>query len=102
VIDAVRATLLEVWRNAIYYRDRRFDDRLDLIARGLPLLAELAAREEQGSIAKEQAELLKRKVLSGATKFIESGSSIPEMSELSLFVPREVLAPKEALLLEAG
>jgi hypothetical protein len=102
VIDAVRATLLEVWRNAIYYRDRRFDDRLDLIARGLPLLAELSAREEAGSIAKEQAELLKRKVLSGATKFIESGSSIPEMSELSLFVPREVLAPKEALLLEAG
>ncbi len=99
LIETLRATLLEIWRNAIYFRERKFDERLDLIARGLPILAELSAQEESGAIAKERAELLRRKLLAGATKFIESGSSIPEMSDLSLYVPREVLAPKEALLL---
>ncbi len=99
LIAKVRETLLEIWRNAIYYRERRFDERLDLIARALPVLNEVNALEDSGRIAKEKAELLRRDVLAGATSFIESGSSIPEMSDLSLYVPRQVLAPKEALLL---
>jgi hypothetical protein len=101
LVEKVRSTLLEIWRNAIYFRERKFADRLDLIAKALPVLAELAQLEEQGQIAPERAELLRRKVLAGATRFIESGSSIPEMSDLSLYVPRQVLAPKETLLLEA-
>jgi hypothetical protein len=99
IVLKVRTTLLEIWRNAIYYRERKFNERLDLIARALPILSEINVLEDQGQIAKEKAELLRRDILSGATKFIESGSSIPEMSDMSLYVPRQVLAPKEALLL---
>jgi hypothetical protein len=99
LITKVRLTLLEIWRNAIYYRERKFSERLDLIAKALPILAELNVLEEQMQIAKEKAELLRRAILDGATKFIESGSSIPEMSDMSLYVPRQLLAPKEALLL---
>ncbi len=99
LIAKVRTTLLEIWRNAIYYRERKFGERLELIAKALPILAELNAMEDQMQIAKEKGELLRRDILDGATKFIESGSSIPEMSDLSLYVPRQLLAPKEALLL---
>jgi len=101
LVEKVRGTLLEIWRNAIYFRERKFDERLDLIAKSLPILAELNTLEDQGQIAKEKAELLRRDILEGATLFIESGSSIPEMSDLSLYVPRQVLAPKETLLLSA-
>jgi hypothetical protein len=99
LITKVRTTLLEIWRNAIYYRERKFAERLELIAKALPILNELNVLEEQMQIAKEKAELLRRDILDGATKFIESGSSIPEMSDMSLYVPRQLLAPKEALLL---
>jgi hypothetical protein len=99
LIDRVRLTLLEIWRNAIYYREKKFDERLDLIAKALPVLNELNTLEDQGKVSKEKAELLRRDILSGATLFIESGSSIPEMADLSLYVPRQVLAPKEALLI---
>ncbi len=99
LMDKLRTTLLEIWRNAIYFRERKFAERLDMTAKALPVLAELAALEKAGTLAKERAELLRRKMLAGATKFIESGSSIPEMNDMSLYVPREVLAPKEALLL---
>jgi putative Holliday junction resolvase len=99
LMEKLRATLLEIWRNAIYFRERKFAERLDMTAKALPVLAELAALEKSGTLAKERAELLRRKMLAGATKFIESGSSIPEMNDMSLYVPREVLAPKEALLL---
>jgi hypothetical protein len=99
LVGKVRETLLEIWRNAIYFKERKFDERLDLIAKALPVLTEINDLEKAGKIAKEKAELLRRDVLSGATSFIESGSSIPEMSDMSLYVPRQVLAPKEALLL---
>ena len=99
LIGKVRDTLLEIWRNAIYYRERKFDERLDLISKALPVLGEINELEKSHKIAKEKGELLRRDVLSGAMSFIESGSSIPEMSGLSLYVPRQVLAPKEALLL---
>jgi len=99
LVQKVRTTLLEIWRNAIYYRERKFAERLDLIVKALPILGELNTLEEQGQVAKEKAELLRRDILEGARNFIESGSSIPEMSDLSLYVPRQVLAPKEALLL---
>jgi hypothetical protein len=99
LVQKVRITLLEIWRNAIYYRERKFAERLDLIAKALPILGELNVLEEQGQVAKEKAELLRRDIMEGARNFIESGSSIPEMSDLSLYVPRQVLAPKEALLL---
>ena len=93
--------LLEVWRNAIYFREKKFSDRLDLIAKALPVLADIATAEEQSRIAPERAELLRRKVIGAAQKFIETGSTIPEMYNFTSYVPRQLLAPKEALLLEA-
>ena len=100
MIEKVRTLLLDIWKNAIYFRDRKSADRLDLISKALPVLEEISALEESGKFEKERAELLRRKVLAGAAKFIESGSSIPEMSGLSLYIPRQVLAPKEALRLQ--
>jgi hypothetical protein len=66
------------------------------------VLEEIAGMESSGKLAKERAELLRRKILAGVGKFIESGSSIPEMSKLSLYIPRQVLAPKEALRLQSA
>jgi len=100
MIEKVRKLLLDIWKNAIYFSDRKFSDRMDLISKALPILEEIAALETSGKLQKERAELLRRKILAGASKFIESGSSIPEMSNLSLYVPRQVLAPKEALRLQ--
>jgi hypothetical protein len=92
--------LLEVWRNAIYFREKKFNDKLDLIAKALPVLGDVAYAEEQSRIAPERAELLRRKIIGAAQKFIETGSTIPEMYNFTNYVPRQLLAPKEALLLE--
>jgi hypothetical protein len=100
MIDKVRKLLLDIWKNAIYFSDRKFADRMDLISKALPILEEIASLESSGKLQKERAELLRRKIMAGAAKFIESGSSIPEMSNLSLYIPRQVLAPKEALRLQ--
>jgi hypothetical protein len=102
LIDKVKELLLDLWDNVIYYREKRFAERLELTAKHLPVLAEIARLEEKNQLQKERAELLRRKFTSGATKFFEAGSSIPEMLQHANYVPRQLLSPKETLLLPAG
>jgi hypothetical protein len=99
VVDRVKELLLDLWDNVIYYREKKFSERLDLTAKHLPVLAEIAELEEKKQLQKEKAELLRRKFTQGATKFFEAGSSIPEMLRHSNYVPRQLLSPKETLLL---
>ena len=101
LIHKVKELLLDLWDNVIYYREKKFTERLDLTAKNLPILAEIAALEGKNQLQKERAELLRRKFTSGATKFFETGSSIPEMMRHANYVPRQLLSPKETLLLPA-
>ena len=102
LIEKVKELLLDLWDNVIYYREKKFSERLELTAKHLPILAEIAALEGKNQLQKERAELLRRKFTTGATKFFETGSSIPEMMRHANYVPRQLLSPKETLLLPAG
>jgi hypothetical protein len=102
LIEKVKELLLDLWDNVIYYREKKFTERLELTAKHLPILAEIAALEGKNQLQKERAELLRRKFNTGATKFFETGSSIPEMMRHANYVPRQLLSPKETLLLPAG
>jgi hypothetical protein len=100
VIEKVKGLLLDLWDNVIYYRDKRFADRMEMSARNLRVLADIAGLEEKNLLQKERAELLRRKFIAGTSKFFETGSSIPEMNKFSTYLPRHLLAPKETLLLQ--
>jgi hypothetical protein len=100
VIEKVKGLLLDLWDNVIYYRDKRFADRMEMSARNLRVLSDIAGLEEKNLLQKERAELLRRKFMAGTTKFFETGSSIPEMDKFSTYLPRHLLAPKETLLLQ--
>jgi hypothetical protein len=101
LIEKVKELLLDLWDNVIYYREKKFSERLELTAKHLPVLADIAALEDKNQLQKERAELLRRKFTSGAHKFFETGSSIPEMAQHATQSPRALLSPKETLLLAA-
>ncbi|HTZ71829.1 MAG TPA: hypothetical protein VMB71_14325, partial [Acetobacteraceae bacterium] len=101
LIDKLKELLLDLWDNAIYYREKKFAERQDLIAKNLPVLAQIAGLEEKKQMQPEKAELLRRKFIAGAGKFFEAGASIPDMDKFANYQPRDVLAPKETLLLAA-
>jgi hypothetical protein len=101
LIEKVKELLLDLWDNVIYYREKKFSERLELTAKHLPVLADIAALEGKNQLQKERAELLRRKFTSGANKFFETGSSIPEMAAHATQSPRTLLSPKETLLLAA-
>jgi hypothetical protein len=56
--------------------------------------------EQKKSLSPEQAELLRRDLIDGATKFLETGSSIPEIRDSSRFQPTSLLTPIPKLLIE--
>ena len=101
VIGKLKEVLLDVWDNAVYYREKKFAERQDLIAKNLPVLTHIASLEEKKQMQPERAELLRRKFVTGASKFFETGASIPDMDQFATYRVRELLAPKETLLLAA-
>jgi hypothetical protein len=101
LIDKLKELLLDVWDNAIYYREKKFTERQELISKNLPILVHIAGLEEKKQLQPERAELLRRKFVAGASKFFETGASIPDMDKFATYQPRELLSAKETLLLAA-
>lgn len=72
---------------------------IDLIAKGLPVLEKINQLETSGAITPEKAELLRRNVINGCSKFIASGSIIAEFeAQATLFEPRKLMTPEPKLL----
>lgn len=98
VIAAVRALLLSVWDRVVFYRELPAAQRYRLAAESLPMLDRLKERAQQGRMSPEQAELLRRRVVEGAGKFLVAGATIPELQERAYANPRTLMAPAPKLL----
>lgn len=98
VMQGVKDLVLALWDRVVFYREAKISQRLELIAESLPILAKIAELEKNESLGREQAELIRRRVLEGATQFVSSRSTIPEMGQRSQFDPRQLMAPEPKLL----
>lgn len=94
----VKEILLALWDRVVYFRKNQQSRTFELIAQGLPILDQIEQRKESGVIEPETAELLKRQVLAGCTKFLDSGCTIPEINADVNLNPRELLTPEPKLL----
>ena len=101
VIETVREILLAVWDRVVFYRELQVQQRLELVASSLPILEKISKLEQEQSIGREQAEMVRRKVIEGVGQFLVCGAVIPEMTERSHFEPRDLMA-SEPKLLSAG
>ncbi|HET6229059.1 MAG TPA: hypothetical protein VFE05_03205 [Longimicrobiaceae bacterium] len=102
VIAAVKQIVLSVWDRVVFYRGRQSDVRLEMIERSVPVLTELAKMKQTGALGPEQAELLRRGILSGVKKFLDAGCTIPEIEASSSHESRTLLAPSPRLLANPG
>lgn len=59
VASGLKGVLIELSERAIFYRERKFENHLNLIAKSLPILEQIAAMERANSISPERAELLR-------------------------------------------
>jgi hypothetical protein len=97
-IKAVKDIVLSLWDRVVFYRGKQLEARFAMIERSLPVLERVAALRERGVIGPEEAEILRRKLLSGVKKFLEAGCTIPEIDDNEFERARALLAPSPKLL----
>lgn len=97
-IEMVKDIILSFWDLVVFYREKKMSERLNLIAKSLPILDEIGLLLKNGRISAEQAELMRRNIVKGTNKFISAGATIPEMETKSNYSPRKLMAPEPKLL----
>ena len=102
LVEGLKGILLTLWDRVVFYREFQMGQRLELVAQSLPVLEQVKTMQENGSLEREQAELVRRRIIDGCTKFLNCGAVIPEMEDRSHFSPRILMAPEPKLLTAAA
>jgi hypothetical protein len=100
IIEMVKEIILSLWDRIMFFRERQIAQRVELVAKSLPVINEIWNLENENKIGHEEAELLRIKLIDSVQKFITCGAVIPEMLERSTFDPHELMMPEPKLLEE--
>jgi len=98
LMEQVKEILIAIWDRRVFHRQRQMSECLSLIAESLPIIERIEQLKSSGAIAPEQAEIMKRKTIDGATKFMQAGATIPELETESNYSPRQLMKPEQKLL----
>jgi hypothetical protein len=98
IMEEVRKFILAIWDRRVFYRHMHASQCIALIAESLPVIERIDILKRQGALGPEEAELLKRKALTGATQFLESGIFVDEMEREGYHSPRQLMRPEPKLL----
>lgn len=98
VIAAVRALLVSVWDRVVFHREVPIPERYRLAAESLPVLQRVKDAAAEGRVSREQAELLRRRIVEGTGRFLAAGATLPELRERAYANPRTLMAPAPRLL----
>jgi hypothetical protein len=98
LMEQIKETLLAIWDRKIFYRQMQAQASMELIAASLPLVQQVESMSKAGSLAPEQAEIIKRKLVDGCIKFLEAGAATEDMEAVSSHSPRLLMKPQHKLL----
>jgi hypothetical protein len=98
VMECVVKLIESLWDRVVFYKEHQFKERLDLIAKSLPIIAQISNLELAGEVPPELAEQLRRNIIEGSNKFVESGATIPQIDDRSHHDPRALMSPVQKLL----
>ncbi len=98
LMEEIRKLVMSIWDRRVFYRHMHASQCIGLIAESLPVIERIEALKKSHALEPEQAELLKRKTLQGATQFLESGIYIDDMNVEGRQSPRQLMRPEPKLL----
>ncbi|HZH92095.1 MAG TPA: hypothetical protein VEX70_15930 [Pyrinomonadaceae bacterium] len=101
VMECVERILGQIWERVFFFREHQLDKRLDLVAKALPIVAQITKMKEHNEIDPELAELIEQNILNGTNKFIQSGATTKKIEDTSHYSPRALLTPVQRLLVSA-
>lgn len=97
-IEKLRGVITDIWDRVVFHRHNQHEASISLIASTLPIVQKVDDLVTSGSMDRVQGELLKRKLLDGGIKFLESGAITSDMEKNSLFNPRLLMKAEQKLL----
>ncbi|MGE1176505.1 hypothetical protein [Pseudomonas sp. BW7P1] len=98
VMEIFKETLLAIWDRRVFHRHVHVSMCIQTIAESLPVIQQIHEMKEAGAISPEQAELLKRQMVSGTSKLLEVGAISSEMEAQPGSSPRALMRPEPKLL----
>lgn len=98
VMVIVKETFLAIWDRRVFHRHQHVSMCIQTIAESLPIIQQIHDMKEAGAISPEQAELLKRQMVSGTSKLLEVGAISSEMETQPGLSPRGLMRPEPKLL----
>lgn len=98
VMEIFKETLLAIWDRRVFHRHVHVSLCIQTIAESLPVIQQIHDMKEAGAITPEQAELLKRQMVSGTSKLLEVGAISSEMEAQPGSSPRALMRPEPKLL----
>lgn len=101
VMECVERILGQIWDRVFFFREHQFEERLDLVAKSLPIIAQIAKMKEHNEIEPEMAKQLEQNIFEGTNKFIQSGATTKKIENTSHYSPRALLTPVQRLLVSA-
>jgi hypothetical protein len=99
IIEELKSLILTIWSRVIFFKEWH-GEKTKLIANSLPILDDLKELTNQSKVSPELGLKLRNLIIAGATKFIDSGSNIPEIKENSNFDPAALLMASPRLVVE--
>ena len=97
-IEAIKEVVLTLWDRVIYFREKQYSERIKLVVETLPAIEKISGLEKEGKLGPEQAEKLRRQLVEGASKFLETGAITEEIYGEARFEPRQLMAAAPKLL----
>ena len=98
VITPLKQLIMSIWDRVVFYRELDLTKRIERVSDSLYILEKIDEMEEDGRLGPEQAEILRRGVHNGVTKFMEAGAIIPEIQKQARYDPRQLMSPEPKLL----
>jgi hypothetical protein len=97
-IERMRTVLLSLWDRVVFHRALPPVERYKVASATLPVLDELKRMAEAGALPREQAELLRRRIVEGTGRFLVAGATLPDLQEHAYANPRSLMAPAPKLI----
>jgi len=101
LMECVERLIGTIWDRAFFFREKQFEERLDLVAKSLPIMERIDTMLTQKQIDPEMAGVLKRNIFDGTNRFLQSGASIQKIEDTTEYNPRLLLSPVQKLLVAA-
>lgn len=101
LMESIKEMIIGLWDRIVFFREKQLNERLDLIAKSLPILEKISEMQQSGALSPEQTEILKRNITTATNNFISAGAVIPELDDNSTHSPRKLMATEPKLLINS-